>query len=182
MKRKSLWVLLCAAVAMVTLPPTAAADPLPLPPLPFMPVATFYPGAFTYMYTPPLAMPPAVSDARGVRAAVSADPSAQAIGLPGSRLGNGTHLPGQLTSTNARYGIVGGVGTPVAPSVGVNIAGGQSNSMLEDPRGRPPQSYGRGEAAQPAELSPAASILEDPHGRPTPAFCSESPEATAPPC
>lgn len=157
-----------AVAVMVMLSPSASADPPPLPPLPFMPVATFYPGAFTYLYTPPFAVPPAVSDARGVRVAASADPTVQAIGLPSSRLGNGPRSPGILASTNARYGIVGGAGLPTAPSAGVNIVGGQSNPMLEDPRGRPPQSSSGGEALVPAELAPPAPTLEDPRGRPLP--------------
>ncbi|NGX08016.1 hypothetical protein [Mycobacteroides franklinii] len=150
--------------------PTAAADPPPIPFVPGVPAplpAT--PGSYTYIYNNFPAVAPATVDARGVKIAANADPTAGAAGLPGSKLGNSAHLANVLTSSSTRYGIQGGP-TPAAPAstTGVQFGAGNENPALEDAHGQAPQSIAAIEATAPTVMpgAPTPPVLESPDGQP----------------
>ncbi len=150
--------------------PTAAADPPPIPFVPGVPAplpAT--PGSYTYIYNNFPAVAPATVDARGVKIAANADPTAGAAGLPGSKLGNSAHLANVLTSSSTRYGIQGGP-TPAAPAstTGVQFGAGNENPALEDAHGQAPQSIAAIEATAPTVMpgapTPPSVRVQDPDG------------------
>ena len=87
----------------------ATASPgLPTPPL--IPVAPgLAPGSYMYNYNVIPVGPPALFDARGIRAGATGDPASQATGMPGSALGPGPWKSNFLgTSANTRLHINAG--------------------------------------------------------------------------
>ncbi|WP_149371383.1 hypothetical protein [Mycolicibacterium sp. P9-64] len=154
--------------------PHAQANPpiLPFPP-PYVPApgntpAVVYPGATDYRPYYQYVLPPSATDTRGVRTGTNADPSQSNLGLPGSKLGESTGAPNQITAASARYGIQGGLNPPQPPAPGFNAAAGSPPTALEDPTGAPPKS------PVPPE---AAGSGTDAYGGPLPGALLEPPTA-----
>lgn len=157
--------------------PVAAADP---PPVPFEPGAPgalpSTPGSFSYTWNNFPSVAPATVDARGVKVAATADPRASATGMPGSKLGNSSHIANSLTSASTRYGVLGGVSPPAAPAstTGVQFGAGDENLALEDPYGRAAAAGANGvpggaESVAPTTVfpgAPATPVLESADGQP----------------
>lgn len=163
------------------------AHALPSPP-PWVPGAPQpNPGSYSYPYSIIAVPAPATTDARGVRAAATADPSATASGMPGSQLGLSPNKPNALTSSSTRYRIgAGSSPNPSLPTVnpGANIGAGMEAPTLEDPGGATPTTAAGAESSQPTSVPPIpgqpAPILETPNGQPaqgrtTPAASSPGP-------
>src|ERR1700744_2773828 len=115
--RPALWLIPARAIgALLALAeaPAAGADPPPPPPLPgtpFLPNTGFIPGAYGYLYRAYFTPPPATVDARGVKATALGDQ--QALGMPGSELGNSPPVAGFFTGASAQYYInAGATATP----------------------------------------------------------------------
>jgi hypothetical protein len=167
---KALGVILALA-GLPLAPGVAEAQPAIPPVLPFMPgpPVPFNPTMGSYTNAPNIiAVPPPVAyDARGVRAAVTSDPSAAASGLPGSALGLSPNKANALTSSSSRYRIGAGmVPNPSLPTVypGMNIGAGMEAPVLEDPGGAAPKTAPGAESsvptAAPAVPGQPAPVLE----------------------
>lgn len=152
---------------------------MPGPPVPVNPTMGSYTFAPNWITSPP----PAAYDARGVRAAVSVDPSMAADGMPGSALGLSPNKSNMLTSSSTRYRVGAGLSpNPTLPSVapGTNIGAGMEVPTLEDPGGAAPKTVIGAESSQPT-AAPAvpgqpAPILEAANGVPA----APTPSSTAP--
>lgn len=149
---------------------TASAQPSPPPWIPGAPQAN--PGSYSFPYSIIAVPAPATTDARGIRAAATADPGAEASGIPGSQLGLSPNKPNALTSSSTRYRI--GAGSNPSPSLptvnpGTNIGAGMEVPTLEDPGGAAPKTAPSAESSQSTIVPPIpgqpAPILEAPGGQ-----------------
>lgn len=152
--------------------PAAGADP---PDIPFVPgnpgplPAT--PGSFTFIFNNfPGMNPYGMKDSRGVNIGSNADGAANAVGLPGDRLGNTEHWANVLTASSTRYGIAAG-SEPANPAstTGVQYGAGEEGNLIENPYGVAPSDIPAGEAAEPEEINPGAPALPlmgSPDGKP----------------
>ncbi|WP_280825323.1 hypothetical protein [Mycobacterium sp. OTB74] len=180
-------------VGLPLAPGIAEAQPAIPPVLPWMPgppvPVNATPGSYTFAPNIIAVPPPAGYDARGVRAAVTSDPSAAASGLPGSALGLSPNKANALTSSSSRYRIGAGlVPNPSLPTVnpGMNIGAGMEAPVLEDPGGAAPKTAPGAESSVPTN-APAvpgqpAPNLEAASGTQAPATPSPTPTpASGPP-
>lgn len=158
------------------------AHALPSPP-PWVPGAPQpNPGSYSYPYSIIAVPAPATTDARGVRAAATVDPSATASGMPGSQLGSSPNKPNILTSSSTRYRVgAGSSPNPSLPTVnpGTNIGAGMGVPTLEDPGGAAPTTAAGAESSQPTSVPPIpgqpAPILEAPNGQPAQGMTTATP-------
>jgi hypothetical protein len=157
-----IWALLALAQA-----PAAGADPPPPPQPPFLPNTGFIDGSYGYLYGIYVVPPPSTVDARGVHVTATVDPSQQALGMPGSELGNSPPIVGFFTGANMQRSVSAGQSAPLPPSLGVDAVALSAAVPPEDPSGIPPENRPGPESTQPG---PAAvivpPILETPGGRP----------------
>ncbi|MBW0020180.1 MAG: hypothetical protein JO236_21935 [Mycobacterium sp.] len=158
------------ALAQAPAADAAPGDPPPppaLPGTPFLPNVGFIPGAYGYLYGVYVTPPPATVDARGVKAAALVDSSQQAVGMPGSQLGNSPPVAGFFTGASAQY-YIGGGQTQTPPVVkGPDAMALSSATPPEDPSGIPPEKRPGPESTQPGPAPVVVPpILETPGGRP----------------
>jgi hypothetical protein len=161
----------------------ATASPgLPTPPL--IPVAPgLAPGSYMYNYNVIPVGPPALFDARGIRAGATGDPASQATGMPGSALGPGPWKSNFLgTSANTRLHINAGEAPAQQSNTPGPVIGADHKAVVapEDPGGAPPKKVTDLESSQPTTPSPGPGLpgpaIEDPSGKPAVA----APGASAP--
>ncbi|WP_422744398.1 hypothetical protein ACN27E_20990 [Mycobacterium sp. WMMD1722] len=146
--------LILTAGLLLTLAPAASAQLEQPSPPPYIPGDVDpQPGSFSYPYNVIVVPPPAAVDARGVNITTNVDPSSQAIGMPGSELGNSPPPANSLTGSNVLYGVEAGIASyqsEQAPLPTVNItAGAPVTGSLEDPAGKPPSNPVATEATAP---------------------------------
>lgn len=117
-----------------------------IPTWPGVPSTPPYPGAYSDGYYAGYTFPQVYTDTRGVRTgAVTADPMATGISMPGSK--PGAPIPNMLywfTNANSRYGIQGGVTAPDVSRDGylpgmVANGGVRQDGLVENPAGTPPE-------------------------------------------
>lgn len=156
---------LAQAPAAGAAPPDPPPAPPPLPGTPFLPNTGFIPGAYGYLYGVYVTPPPATVDARGVKATALGDQ--QALGMPGSELGNSPPVAGFFTGASAQYYI--NAGQTQTPTV---VKGPYAMTLSpaappEDPSGIPPEKHPGPESTPPGPAPVVVPpILETPGGRP----------------
>ncbi|MFN8073246.1 MAG: hypothetical protein U0R66_15795 [Mycobacterium sp.] len=162
---------LAAGLAWATPPINAIADnPLPSIP-PYIPDVPYpYPGSYLYPYNLIPVYGPAINDARGVRAAGTADPTMTAEGMPGSELGPAANKSNILgTYSSMKNNISAGPAPAQIVQPGISPGAGNQMPVVEDPRGLPPGNEPSSESTQPTG-TPAvpgnAQVLESPTGQP----------------
>lgn len=151
---------LVSGAAIVALMPlgaaTATAYPDPaIPTWPGIPGTPPYPGAYSGQYYAQYSFAQSYTDTRGVRTgAVTADPTATDISMPGAKPGAAIPNTSQWwTGANARYGIQGGVTAPDVSHDGllpgmVATGGVTQAGLTESPTGKPTK-----ESAAPPEVT-----------------------------
>lgn len=154
-----------ALLALAQAPAASADPPPPVPGTPFLPNTGFIPGAYGYLYGVYVTPPPATVDARGVRATAMGDE--QALGMPGSELGNSPPVAGFFTGASAQYYINAGA-TATPPVVKGPFSMGLSPATPpEDPSGIPPEKRPGPESTPPGPAPVIVPpILETAGGRP----------------
>ncbi|MDY7000034.1 MAG: hypothetical protein SW019_25890 [Actinomycetota bacterium] len=157
----------CASLAAVStvFAPAAGAQDLPDPP-PYVPddsVFSAFPGSYDYTYNVIAVGPPPTTDSRGTNVSATVDSAMSAVGLPGSKLGNGGPNDQGWVSSNAMYGISAGMAPSGQPVGGVNIGAGVSGLASESATGAPPQSPTPVESVMPTDTGGYPSpVLETP--------------------
>lgn len=165
------WRLIPAAAVLALLAlaqaPAAGADPPAVPPNPFEPNLGFVPGGYGYLYAIYVVPPPSTVDARGVKVTATVDQSQEALGMPGSQLGNSPPVVGFFTGASMQR-LVGAGQTPqLPPALGVNAVALSPAVPPESASGVPPKSPPGPESTQPGpQPAIVPPILETPGGRP----------------
>lgn len=165
----------CAGVAQ-------ADNSLPSIP-PYIPDVPYpYPGSYLYAYNLIPVYGPAINDARGIRANVTADPAMTAQGMPGSQLGQSANRENILgTYSSMKNNISAGPAPAQIVQPGIGPGAGNQMPVVENPNGVAPANLTDLESAQPTSVPVApgnSQVLESPDGQPAGAA---PPPAPSPP-
>lgn len=138
---------------------------------PYIPDVPYpYPGSYLYVYNLIPVYGPAVNDARGIRAAATADPAMIAQGMPGSQLGQAANKSNVLgTYSNMKNNISAGPAPDQIVQPGISPAAGNQMPLVEDPNGVAPTNPTGPESTQPTGVPVApgnSQILETANGQP----------------
>lgn len=176
---------LAGGLAAAASPTTCAQADSTLPSIPpYIPDVPYpYPGSYLYPYNLIPVYGPAINDARGIRAAATADPAMIAQGMPGSQLGQAANKTNVLgTYSNMKNNISAGLAPDLAVQYGISPGAGNQMPVVEDPRGIPPVNPPEAESTQPAG-TPAvpgnSQVLENPDGQPAGTTPTQSPAPPA---
>lgn len=165
-------VILVAGLAGAVTPTTAARADSGLPTVPpYIPDVPYpYPGSYLYAYNLIPVYGPALNDARGIRAAATADPAMTAAGMPGSQLGLAPNKSNVLgTYSNMKDRISAGQAPGLVVQPGISPGAGNQMATVEDPTGVPPTNPTAAESSQPQAVPGVpgnSQVLESPNGQP----------------